>query len=201
MVKKAIVFFNGWSLDENVIKHLDKGDYEIIHVNKYQDYDLLNLEEKMKQYDELHLVAFSLGVWYANELMEATSFEFKTKLAINGTTQSIDDKYGIPTSIFENTLDTLTPKHLLDFDRNCYKQELIDRDRDFMDCFEELQFFYDNYEPRENLFEKAIISKYDLIFPARNQMRFYKGLEVKVIEAQHLALLKFKSWDEILKQV
>lgn len=201
MVRKAIVFYNGWSLDHHVINHLDTGDYELIHVNKYQDYDMLKVEEKLKNFDELHLVGYSVGTWFANELMEATSFEFKTKLAINGCSYSIDDKYGIPSSIFEGTLDSLTPAHLVDFDKNCNDKKLIERERDFLDCFEELQFFYDNYKPRENLFTSAIISKYDLIFPARNLLRFYKGKKTKVIDAPHLPFEKFKSWEEILKQV
>lgn len=201
MSNKLILFFNGWSLDENVISHLKVPEgFDFMHINKYQDYDIIQLEQKIKDYEEIHLIGFSIGVWFANELISATNFNFKSKIAVNGSSNTIDDNYGIPKQIFKTTLDNLSKDSLKEFDEVCCPEVEIKRDREFVDCYEELQFFYDYYKPQRNLFTHALISKKDRIFPVRNLMTQYATIDFKRIDGPHIPFNQFTSWEEILKQ-
>ena len=54
--KKIILFFNGWGMDENVVKHLDSEDYDVLMFFDYKtldtDFDLLNNYSESKNNKE-----------------------------------------------------------------------------------------------------------------------------------------------------
>ena len=39
--QKLIVFFNGWGIDENIVKHLDCEDYDVL---MFYDYNTLDVD-------------------------------------------------------------------------------------------------------------------------------------------------------------
>ena len=63
--QKLIIFFNGWGMDENVVKHLSPEDFDVLMFYDYNtleidfDWDLLNI------YHEKNLIAWSMGVMVA----------------------------------------------------------------------------------------------------------------------------------------
>ena len=81
---KLILFFNGWGMDENVVKHLDVEDYDIL---MFYDYNTLDTDfswELLNIYHEKNLIAWSMGVMVCSclapsltfPLGEGISFEF-----------------------------------------------------------------------------------------------------------------------------
>ena len=38
---KLIIFFNGWGMDEIIISHLDREDYDLLILYDYRDVDLI----------------------------------------------------------------------------------------------------------------------------------------------------------------
>lgn len=72
-------------------------------------------------YEAIHIVAWSLGVWVAEQVVAQQPEIFrsliKNAVAINGTGRPIDDLYGIPEAIFEGTLQHLTPEGIHRFVR------------------------------------------------------------------------------------
>ena len=88
---KLIIFFNGWGMDGNAVKHLKPEDYDIV---MFYDYNNLETDFELdKEYSETNLIAWSMGVMVAG-IKEANKFSYNNKLvAINGTPKTIDEKY------------------------------------------------------------------------------------------------------------
>ena len=60
--QKLIVFFNGWGMDECVVKHLDCENFDIL---MFYDYNTLGTDfdyESLNIYPEKNLIAWSMGV-------------------------------------------------------------------------------------------------------------------------------------------
>ncbi|EAK3659926.1 DUF452 family protein, partial [Campylobacter jejuni] len=96
--KKLIVVFGGFASHPSHFSHL-KSDKNVILFYDYENFDL-NFD--FKAFDELFLIAFSMGVCVANRLLK--ELNFKQKIAINGTNLGIDKSKGIHPTIFKKTL-------------------------------------------------------------------------------------------------
>ena len=95
--RKVLLFFNGWGMDECVVKHLDCEDYDVL---MFYDYNSLETDfdfDLLKTYTEIALIAWSMGTMIATLFPQINS---KNRTAINGTLKSIDTEYGI--TLFEN---------------------------------------------------------------------------------------------------
>lgn len=89
---KLIIFFAGWSFDEQPFKFLACDNYDVLIM---YDYTSLDCEiEDFSQYGEINLIAWSMGV-FAAYLLKDNLPKFNKKIAINGTPLPVDDKYGI----------------------------------------------------------------------------------------------------------
>jgi len=84
--REVIIFFNGWGMDDCVIKHLDSENYNILMFYDYNDlvFDFKSFDFDL--YAKRYLIAWSMGV------MVATNFDIKYDKII----LSSDDKI-IPT--------------------------------------------------------------------------------------------------------
>ena len=61
-----IIFFNGWGMDECVVKHLQPEDYDIL---MFYDYNTLDTDinfELTDHYSKKYLIAWSMGVMTAS---------------------------------------------------------------------------------------------------------------------------------------
>ena len=73
--QKLIIFFNGWGMDENVVKHLNCEDYDVLMFYNYNtletdfDFKLLNI------YPEKNLIAWSMGVMVATNFIKYFSLK------------------------------------------------------------------------------------------------------------------------------
>ena len=191
---KLILFFNGWGMDECVVKHLRAEDYDVL---MFYDYNSLETDFNFKtinSYQTKHLIAWSMGVMIAS-LFDS---DYTSKTAINGTLKPIDDKFGIPTKIYKLTLKGFSPKGAERFIRNMFSEEceLPVPTRDFENQKSELVALT-RYKSKDDFkYDKVILSSEDKIIPTKNQIAFW-GIEPN-IESGHSPFNHFIKWSELL---
>ena len=68
---KLIIFFNGWSLDENIVKHLSTTEFDVLMFNDYSDLEIAEETIKMiNSYAEVNVIAWSFGVWACGNVID-----------------------------------------------------------------------------------------------------------------------------------
>lgn len=191
---KIIIFFNGWGMDENVVKHLEPDEYDIL---MFYDYNSLETEIEISlinKYSEKYLVAWSMGV------MCATLFDisYTKKIAINGTLYPIDDNFGIPQKIYDLTLKGFSKTCVKKFIENMFNGNLpnIEIIRDLENQKSEL-IELKKYKSNDNFkYDKILISSNDKIIPTKNQVAFWKQLPN--VNSGHAPFFLYKRWRELL---
>ena len=193
---KLIIFFNGWGMDDLIISHLETGDYDVVVLYDYND---LNLDINFPEYQEKHVVAWSMGV------MVATLFDFenvKTKTAICGTPFTVHNEFGIPEKIYRLTYRTFSEKTVQKFmDRMFFEKPYLDKftNRNIESLKTELEKMAE-YNPNETYqYTKAIIPSDDLIIPTENQGNYWRNkTDIIEIKSGHCPFGLFKSWSELI---
>ena len=185
---KLIIFFNGWGMDENAVKHLEPEDYNIV---MFYDYNNLKTDFKLnKKYLETNIIAWSMGVMIAGVHKINYSGRF---VAINGTLKPIDTKYGIHPKIYDLTIENFNENSRDKFIKNMFNNEDIPdslNNRSIENVKSELialkSYSADiNYKPN-----KIIISNNDKIIPTKNQSAFW-GIEPN-LKGGHYPFFNFK---------
>ena len=179
--KSIILFFAGWGMDFNPFKKIEEPGYDYALIYDYSDFGLdLNLEE----YTNIHIFAWSFGVYAAAQWIANKGIKPTSSIAINGTIYPIDDNRGIPVNIFQGTLDNLNERTLMKFNRRMcgsadnYKSFVEHQpQRELSSLKDELiamQAHSTSNQKVYNSWDKAYISENDYIFPAENQKRAWK---------------------------
>ncbi|NJO89581.1 MAG: DUF452 family protein [Chloroflexia bacterium] len=205
--KNCILFFNGWGMDENAVKHLNVDNYDVCMFYNYSSIE--NIEFDRGQYGNVYLVAWSLGVWAASVLINPEKVGFEKVIAINGTQIPKNETLGIHPTTFENTIKKWTPRN-----RDKFNMRILGGKDAFLKwnsllslraCEEqkfELEFINNqiNDKPIHNIkFDYSIIGEKDLIFLHENQVNFWKG-KTNLIEMDlpHYPFGNFTSWDQLI---
>lgn len=114
--RHLLLFFAGWGMDETPFLsiHPAECDWMICY-----DYRSLEFDTTLIQaYSEITLIAWSMGVWAASQVMKQyPSLPVSQSTAINGTLYPIHETEGITPSVFEGTLQGLNEQTLLKFQR------------------------------------------------------------------------------------
>ena len=114
--KHLLLFFAGWGMDETPFRHIHPAecDWMICY-----DYRSLEFDTTLIQaYSKITLIAWSMGVWAASQVMKQyPSLPVSQSTAINGTLYPIHETEGITPSVFEGTLQGLNEQTLLKFQR------------------------------------------------------------------------------------
>jgi len=209
--EKLIIFFNGWSLDENIVKHIKTSTYDVLMFYDYENFDIeQDVFVKIKKYNQINIIAWSFGVWACGEVIQKFD-NLKNVIAINGTFMPIDDNFGIPTKIFNLTLANLSDKTYPRFFANMFlnpekkykdgmpkryiynqKQELI--------RIKEL-YSAQNASKKFEYFNKVFISKNDKIIPANNQIKFWtqnSSSHIFELNEGHCIFNDYNTWDELI---
>ena len=189
---KLIVFFNGWGMDERVIKHLSYNDYDVLTICDYNKIEPIDFD--FSKYSGKNLICWSMGVFIANLFYEQFN-EFDNIIAINGTQKPIDDNYGIPTTIYNLTVDNFNDLSCAKFMQKV-STSIEPSGRSTEELKEELIAIRDLKVDNYLTFNKAIISTKDRIIPSKNQMNFWKNAQV--IDGAHYIFDKYTSWDELI---
>ncbi|MDY4844803.1 MAG: DUF452 family protein [Parabacteroides sp.] len=191
------LILNGWSASPELFNQLPLPEGADVWVA--YDYRDLTFPESLAGFEEVHLIAWSLGVWVATTLWGSTE-PFTSTTAINGTPFPIHDTWGIPPAIFEGTLQHLDADGFRRFDRRmCGDRNTWQRyqqlpSRPDVEKATELQALYQAIQstPMDPIkaarfWNRAIISQSDLIVPTAHQQAYWHGkATIESLEAPHL---------------
>ncbi len=205
--KNLIILFAGWAMDINPFRNMMSCNKNYMICYDYSD---LNFDiEKIKEYNDIRIIGWSMGVWAAAYIIDKWNIEYSQAIAINGTLTPISDESGIPTSVYMGTLNTLTDKNLIKFFRRmCYGRDAFQQfltitpKRFLKDIKEELEFMaiHTKIPLNNNIkWSKIIVGKNDLIFPYENQLNAWKNKKLEHIELQNIAHFDFNLFCELLK--
>ena len=205
--KSCILYFNGWAEDENAVKHLDTGDFDICMFNDYNP--VSPIDEKLNGYSTIYLVAWSLGVWASAKLLSPSQIKITKAIALNGTQQPIDINQGISPSVFKATLDAWNEKNRNKFNirmlggRKQYAQ-LVNRisTREVENQKSELSNILKealSNKAVEIKFDCALIGNNDLIFTPANQFNYWNA-KARIVgeDVPHYPFAIFETWNEII---
>lgn len=184
---KLIIFFNGLGMDESVVEHLDSEDYDVV---MFYDYNNLDTDFILEDYEEKYLIAWSMGV------MVATTFDFgyKSATAINGTLTPIDAKFGINPKIYDLTIKGFDSEKFI---QNMFDEKVcIKVTRESDNQKSELAAIKNYSANKDFKYTKVLISDKDKIIPTKSQCAFWN--KESNLHSGHCPFLLFKKWSELL---
>lgn len=192
--KKLIIFFNGWGMDECVVKHLEVEDYDVI---MFYDYSTLDTDFIPQDYQEKYLVAWSMGVMIGTKF----GFHVNSATAINGTLKPIDAEFGIHPKIYDLTIRGFDEKGREKFIQNMFNDtRMVCSIKGREDTIEELKSELSAIKTYSANFDfkytKVLISDNDKIIPTKSQCAYWK-MEPN-LKSGHFPFSLFKKWSELL---
>ena len=190
------------------------------------DYRTLELSDDIADlpwdsYEAVTIIAWSLGVWAAEQVVPHWSVLPSTQrlIAVAGSPYPMHDQWGIPSQIFVGTLEGLTDENRQRFNRRMcggkrYKQ-LYDilSERPTTELRDELQAVYDSLATSEApetmphtrlAWNLAIIGERDQIFPAKNLSTLWEAVNVPTLllsDGYHYLFDLWHSWCELWESI
>ena len=212
-----LVFFAGWGAEPCMFTRTGSLDDEASgrDVLICWDYRDLGLDAGLLgKYDEIRVLAWSMGVWAAGRVFGTADFAslpVSAAIAVCGTPTPIDDSKGIPEAIFDGTLAGLSERTLTKFRRRmCGSAEALEEllscgfTRSVEELREELAAI--SQQVREGLptdsvtglrlsWSQAIVGSCDMIFPPANQQAAWEslGVPVRLVDSAHYDARLFQS--------
>lgn len=190
---RVILIFSGWAMDDTPFRHVSRPGYDTLVVWDYRNFDID--WSVVAPYDEIVLIAWSMGVYAASSTIHAINQKISAKIAVNGTISPVDNLRGIPEHIYTATAATLNERNLQKFMRRmCGDRQTFEHfmqaapQRQIDELVDELNAIYP--EPwfgnvKVTDWDRAVIGRDDAIFPACNQQRAWRGTPVTVVDRPH----------------
>lgn len=194
--KHLLLFFAGWGMDATpfLTIHPANKDWMICYDYRSLTFDASLLET----YSQITLIAWSMGVWAASQLIKQyPHLPVSQNIAINGTLYPIHETKGVAPSIFDGTFQGLNEQTLQKFQRRMcgsiadYKAfQTVSPQRPVEELKEELAAIQQQYlslPPSDFKWQKAIIGKGDRIFLPDNQYLAWENQvdSLEQVEAAH----------------
>ena len=207
---QLIIFCNGWGMDHHPLVLPDSGGCDLLVLSDYSSFEIpVDIDALVSDYQLIHLVCWSFGVWAGQQLFANRNELFASRLAINGTLRPIDDRYGIPLEFFNATLEHFSASVRDRFYRRmCRPDDVL---RYFLEhCprrglasmkseLERLAQLVDSQRTTDPIFDTAIVSSRDKIVPTAHQLSFWQErCPVVRIEGCHYPFSAWRSWSEII---
>lgn len=202
---RVVVFFNGWGMDAQVVAHL-KADCDVLVCYDYRE--LNQVFPDIKQYKEIYVIAWSMGVWAAAQVLPSLNWPVKKYIAFNGTERPVDDRFGIPVKVYE-----LTEKGMNERGREKFFMRMLDtpQEKEYFNsirplreleeqCEELYKIHKQSLEAQQILvWDKVYVSEKDIIFPVENQRNWWAQRETSIesLPGNHYPFCHFSSWKEI----
>lgn len=176
--RRAIAVFAGWAMDARPFMSLRRDGYDIIVIHDYRE-DTLDAE-LWRDYDEIVVFGWSMGVVYGEEFMRLNpGLPVTRSVAVNGSPCPRHDEIGIPVAVYDLTAAISTPRQLSKFYmRVCGGASEMARYmpeiplREVPDAVDELHAITRKVEDSETydpgLWDEIWLSSRDLIFPIDN---------------------------------
>lgn len=205
---RVIVFFNGWGMDGTVVSHLTSRE-DVVVIYDYRDLSGKDLPD-LGIYSEIYVVAWSMGVWAAANLVPLLSVVPSKIIGLNGTEHPIHDRWGIPEKVYRLTEKGMNEsgrrkfmQRMLDGERELWYFELNSSQRTLEDVCEELTRIREQCIGLQNElhWDKIYISEKDVIFPVVNQFNWWQNRNValQTLPGGHFPFYRFQSWEEIVE--
>jgi biotin synthesis protein BioG len=210
---QLVIMYGGWGTDESIFTPLCNDEFDYILFYNYSADEALVLPET-KTYKKITLVGWSLGVWAAEYLFPGTGIVADVTIAVNGTPEPADDRYGIPLKVFEGTLNNITEENMEKFylrmfgDKRNYN---LNRDiipyRTLKSLHDELRWLYNRImEPRKAGFrwDYAVTSDVDRVFPGDNVKAFWEKQEQTrhlILPLPHYLFYNWSTYSEFIRFV
>ncbi|TDQ58034.1 biotin synthesis protein BioG [Mesocricetibacter intestinalis] len=199
-----LVYFSGWSGPGTETEHLiAPPDYDLLICCDYLD---LNLDFDFSPYREIRLVAWSMGVWVAEQLMNEIPLISAT--AVNGTPFPCNENFGIPPALFQATLQGLNRTSRAKFERRmCADNRQLEIYQNLRDhrplekIRAELSALYQaqalSPPPKLN-WTHALIGSKDRIFPPQNQLNYWQPpVHINLTEDGHYPFAALQYWEQL----
>lgn len=196
-----ILLFGGWGSGPELFSGCKaESGYDMLMCCDYRDlefrYGLLD------GYSEIRLIAWSLGVWVADTVLGSSGAcrdvagRISEATAVCGTLSPVDDSCGIPAAVFKGTLDNLSDSGMADITVRKFRRRMCADHLDYFSAHlpsrtteelrDELSFLNGAMSGRASdgghlRWDYAVIGEKDMIFPAANQERAWKGHAGRVI--------------------
>ncbi len=207
--QNLILFFNGWGMDENIVKNLKTEYYDVIVCSDYRNFDNFNFEI-LQNYNKIIVIAWSMGVWAVEQISYLNKIKSVILIAINGTGNPIDDNFGIPKNVYQGTIDNFSEQVRQKFFlRMCGSKQVYEKfmenkpERPINEQLEELLFIQNLTKTSvksEFNWNFAIIGSSDKIFPVSNLMNYWKDkTQVILTDFPHFVFNNYNKWDEIIE--
>lgn len=205
--QECILFFNGWGMDPTPFKGISFGAVDVVMAWDYREPEAVPLHI-FEGYRMVHLAAWSMGVWMAATLLEQTAEHFSTRTAIGGTLDPIHDRCGLPVVAYNDMADEFTSVRLAHFhlsmfdDQDDHLRFIGNKPlRPASELALELKTLREAYR-REgtapNIFTNVLLTSRDQIFPLRNQLRAWKGMESRRMNWSHFPFYSLPGWQALV---
>ncbi len=192
---RLILIYAGWGMDSRPFRDLHFDGYDIMVIWDYCD--LTFNWAPLLRYDEICLIAWSVGVFAASLSIHEIEPRITKHIAVCGTLDPINDRRGIPTATFHGALNALNPQSLGNFYRRmCDSAERYENFRkqrpkrtvteiiDESNAIETLTIFH---TPQVENWDLAIVGRNDRIFPAANQLASWRqSAPTVIIDSGHI---------------
>lgn len=204
--RRLVLFFNGWGMDARAVAHL-KGACDVWMAFDYRELGDVVLPD-VREYGEIYVVAWSMGVWAAANVMPRLAVAPVAAIALNGTEHPVDDRWGIPERIYR-----LTERGMSAEGREKFVGRMLadaaeaerfagsQSQRSLESVCGELSLIREQSAVmrHEMKWNKAYISEGDVIFPVANQQAWWQGRAEQVcgLAGGHYPFYRFESWEEI----
>lgn len=212
---KLILFLNGWGMNEAAIRNLGIPEgYDLLVVYDYRSFT--GFPPEVSHYQEIILVAWSIGVWATEQLAQRELLpSVKQSIAMAGSPFIRHDSYGIPCKIFDLTLQTLTDSSRETFNRRmCGGKSngaLLKEfeQRTTQELQEELNAVHNAELNRgsERLtfhWDMLFIAEKDKIIPPRNLLCLAEKFQIPAISLPslpHFLFAGFHSWQDLFELI
>jgi hypothetical protein len=189
---RLIVIVLGWASDYRAAERLRPADSDILYIYDFRHIAPLSDEDtaRIKTYAHRTLLAWSFGVWVAEQILGNTTFD--RAIALGGTPLPVNAQYGIEPRRLDVTIRGLRNGGMEAFVRRTYgefyeENKAVASPRSLEDNIEELITLRDaaqrEYTPVIE-WNTAIIGSRDVIFPPENMVRFW-GNRAQVVPLPH----------------
>lgn len=203
---RVVLFFNGWGMDGRCIAHLSS-ESDVVNVYDYREL-AGTCPFRQEDYQEIRLVAWSMGVWAAANVLPRWNLRPQSCVALNGTEHPVDDYCGIPVKIYELTEKGMDERGREKF----FSRMLADPDqrmrflenrpqRELAEQCEELGCIRRQAAGLQNSirWDRIYISEKDVIFPVANQQNAWAGRAgIQLLKGGHYPFYEFRNWEEII---
>lgn len=191
--KELILVFGGFASKPGHFSHL-KSEKTVLLLFDYEDF---SLKIDLNSFENITLIAFSMGVCVASKMMK--NIPFQQKIALNGTNTAIDRERGIHPAIFSKSIKNFSLKN--------FKKSLLSgrenlagdfRFKDEARLKNELEslFYFCQKEPNLAFsWDRVYASRGDEIFPTRALEKSFKNLIF--LNEPHFAFFHFHSWENL----